>query len=148
MINNNDNNKTFNEIKEKLEKVAPNLAQKYDLDFLVIYGSYARGKARENSDIDVGVKGHVDFEQNLKLTGELSDSLNMDFIDVVDLNKASPLLAHTATREAVIIFERQTGVFAEFRTEAFKKFVETRRLRDLNFKRTMIYIKKHSVSYS
>lgn len=139
------NNKIIDNIKEKLKKIAPNLARKYRLDFLIIFGSYARSKARKNSDVDIGIKGNISFEEKLELFGEFSRTLGTNFIDVVDLSKASPLLAHTASREAVIIFEKEPGIFSEFRTETFKKFIETKSLRNINFSRTLNYIKNTSI---
>lgn len=136
-----DSGTKFREIKNKIKKSAPELASKYNLDFLVVFGSYARGKARSNSDIDIGFKGDISFEESLGLSRELSEILGTNFVDVIDFGKASPLLSYTASREAIVIFEKEPGLFSEFRTAAFKKFIETKPLRNIDFMRTLNYIR-------
>ena len=135
-------------IKTKLEKVAPKLAKKYGLDFLVIFGSYARGKMRKNSDIDIGFMGKVDFHNELELAGVLSDLLKTNHLDLVNLGRASPFLSNLATHEALLIYEKEKGTFADFRSYAFKRSVETKFLRDLKFGRTLDYVRKYQPSLS
>ncbi len=137
-------NKTLNEIKEKIGKATAILVHKYKIDFLIIFGSYASGKARLNSDIDIGFKGELDFNQELKLAGDLYDILESDHVDLVNLSKGSPLIVHQACRKAVLVFENKVGDFSDFRTLAFRKLVETQPLRDMNFARTLSYIKNYS----
>lgn len=52
---------TLDEIKSILAKAKPELQKKYPLSELGIFGSYARGEADENSDIDV----LVDFNDRI-----------------------------------------------------------------------------------
>jgi uncharacterized protein len=131
---------------KKLRENLAEIAEKYDLDFLILFGSFARGKARPNSDIDIGVFGNLEFDQELELAGKMSEILKSDHIDFVNFRNASPLLAHTTGREAVLIYEKRDGLFKEFKTYAFKKYVETKPLRDINFKRTLDYINKLSAT--
>ena len=138
----------FQTIKEKLKKVAPILAKKYKLDFIIIFGSYARGKIRQNSDIDIGFMGKIDFQEELNLAGVVSDLLQTNHLDLVNLNRASPFLGNLASREALLVYEKQKGIFADFRTYVFKRSVETKPLRDLNFNRTLNYIKKYQSTLS
>jgi predicted nucleotidyltransferase len=46
---------TLNNIVEILQKHKPALQKKYPISRLGIFGSYARGEATENSDIDIAV---------------------------------------------------------------------------------------------
>ncbi len=136
--------KTKKTIKGKLEKIIPNLAQKYHLDFLILFGSYARDKVRRNSDIDIGIGGKIDFHDELKFAGELSNLLETNHLDLVNLYRASPFLGNFATREALLVYEKQEGIFANFRTYIFKRFVETKPLRSMKFKRTLDYVRKNA----
>lgn len=44
-----------NEIVEKVKEYANKLIDKFSIKYLILYGSYANGTARKDSDIDVGV---------------------------------------------------------------------------------------------
>ena len=132
------------EIIHKLKKNVPGIFQKYNLDFLILFGSTARGKIRSRSDIDIGFRGQLDFDQELELAGDLSRILKSNYVDLVNLGRVSPLLGHLASRQAILIYEKEKGQFADFRTCAFKKFVETKPLRRLNFRRTIDYVRQYS----
>jgi len=131
---------------ETLSRIAPELCQKYNLDFLAVFGSVAKGKSRKNSDIDICFKGEINFDNELQLSLELSSLLGTNFIDLVNLKRPSPLLTYLACKEAVLLYEKEKGLFANFRIYAFKHFVETKPLRELNFKRTLGYIKQLNYS--
>ncbi len=47
---------TLDAILEKLRNHKPVLQQKYPLSAIGVFGSYARGEATENSDIDIAVE--------------------------------------------------------------------------------------------
>ena len=61
---------TLDEIKYILAKAKPELQKKYPISELGIFGSYARGEADENSDIDV----LVDF----------NGVIGMKYFDLID----------------------------------------------------------------
>lgn len=52
MIKNNDMNK---EISERLRKISERLKKEYHAEKVILYGSYARGKVTDESDIDLFV---------------------------------------------------------------------------------------------
>lgn len=49
---------TIEDIVEKLRKVKPELEKKYPITGIGVFGSYARGEADINSDIDIAVDIH------------------------------------------------------------------------------------------
>jgi predicted nucleotidyltransferase len=55
------------------------IAQRYDLDLVIVFGSQARGQAHPGSDIDVAVRwikrDWEDVERELALIGELEEYL-------------------------------------------------------------------------
>jgi Predicted nucleotidyltransferases len=73
-------------LKKLQKKVAP-IAKKYNLKEVYLFGSYARGEAREDSDIDLL---YVKFDNSMSLTtkymllDELEDSLGKK-VDLVSL---------------------------------------------------------------
>ncbi len=79
---------TIDEIKEI---VAP-VAKKYNLEKVYLFGSYARGEATENSDVDL----RIDGDQNIHSWFELS-GLFLDFQDA--LKKSIDLITTSALRQ-------------------------------------------------
>ncbi|MFH1825265.1 MAG: nucleotidyltransferase domain-containing protein [Candidatus Firestonebacteria bacterium] len=59
------------DVKDKLKKYINNVKLFLDLKMVVLYGSHAKGLAKENSDIDVAVfvskKGKMDYLEKGKL---------------------------------------------------------------------------------
>lgn len=79
---------------EEIKKIVALIAESYGVEKIYLFGSYARGEATENSDIDLRVdkgrlKGlielgalYVDLEDSLgkKLDLLTTDSLDQDFL--------------------------------------------------------------------
>ena len=69
---------TLNEIKLKLTVLKPILQEKYPLDKIAIFGSYARNEQTEESDVDVMVEfnGFIGM-RFFKLADEIEDYLGV-----------------------------------------------------------------------
>ncbi len=115
---------------EKLE----HLAQCYDLDLIVVFGSQATGRARPDSDIDVAVRlMHRDWdnpEGELDLVGELVGALGNGDVDVVFLNGASPLLLFEVARTGTPVYQRKPTTFMEFQSYAARRYYDHRKFLD------------------
>lgn len=84
------------------------------LDFIVVFGSQARGNTHPLSDVDIGVKTSAAeserFEMRLKLAG-LFDPDSRPRIDIVLLDGAPLTLQYRAVRDGKILFERGSEVW-------------------------------------
>jgi hypothetical protein len=60
----------------------------------------------------------------------LAPRLEASCLDLVDLRHASPLLAFEVARSGSLLFERSAGTFREFQSLAYRRFVDTKKLRD------------------
>jgi predicted nucleotidyltransferase len=82
--------------------------QSVDPDRIILFGSRARGDAREGSDFDLA----FDFpstqkHQWLKFLAEANDlPLTLRPTDLVDIHEASPDLRECIITEGVLIYER------------------------------------------
>jgi len=116
---------SFDEIKEKLTP----LFEEEGLQFVLLFGSIVQRNMHKRSDIDLAFLFHgpVDI---LALTNKVSGLLRSDRIDVVDLRRASPLLKFSAAKEGRLLYERSPGLFNAFRSLAFRRYVDVKKLRD------------------
>lgn len=87
------------------------------LALLVLFGSRARGDAREDSDWDFGYLADARFDPD-GLVVDLVSTTGCDLIDLVNLDRAGALLRFRAASDGVSIYEAQAGRFDDFRLEA------------------------------
>lgn len=98
------------------------ITKKHKLKLVIIFGSFASGKNRKDSDLDLGVisEKEISFEKQIVLTNELSQIFKKN-IDLSVLNRANPLLLFEASRNAILLYGSQKDFF-EFRLRAFHAY--------------------------
>ena len=91
-------------IKEKVLEEICALAEKYQIDRVILFGSRARGDYRKTSDIDLAVSGGDVGRFSLDVEDETSTLL---FYDVVNLDKpVMEELLESIQREGRVIYEK------------------------------------------
>lgn len=115
------------------------------LKLVLLFGSSVTGKRHRQSDIDVGFlfDGEVDI---LALTNKVIRLLKTDKVDVVDLKKASPLLKFAASRSSVVLFEKTPGLYNAFSSLAFRRYVDTKKLRDAQHSVVMDFLHERGLT--
>ncbi|MDP3244454.1 MAG: nucleotidyltransferase domain-containing protein [bacterium] len=109
-------------------------AKKYGLNFLVLFGSQVSGETHKKSDADIAysAKKPLSYQKEYNLTRELQKILGFSGeIEIVDLSKASPLLAKEVAFKGRLLSESIPHSFAYFQMYAFKMFVEAAPLLNL-----------------
>ncbi len=98
------------------------IAKKFQLNLVVIFGSFANGKQREDSDLDIAVLGdkEISFNEQIGLINELSLIFNKN-IDLSVLNRANPLLLFQVSQNSVIIYGSHEE-FLKFKLYAFNVY--------------------------
>src|SRR5438093_11424110 len=92
--------------------VATFLKSRPEVQAAYIFGSVATGRARRDSDIDVGVlvsdrvRRRDPFQYRLELMTDLMSILYRDAVDLIRLNEAHPLLSDRVLNNFKIILER------------------------------------------
>jgi predicted nucleotidyltransferase len=81
----------------------------------LLFGSEARGRATEASDLDVAVLAPA--EDLLALASRLSQACGRD-VDVVALDDPGIPLLEELLRDAKLLYERDRGAFANWRSRA------------------------------
>jgi len=101
----------------------------------MLIGSQARGTAGPLSDVDVAVwhDPGLDPSERLRLQLDLATraarALGTDEVDVVLLNRATPLLRHRAIRDARRLVERDRAERVRLETRAILDYLDTAQLR-------------------
>ncbi|WP_232841567.1 type VII toxin-antitoxin system MntA family adenylyltransferase antitoxin [Caldicellulosiruptor acetigenus] len=113
--------------KDKIVEILKEYFEKEDnVIFAYLFGSYAKGKERENSDVDIAVyvneeiakdsKKVLDFQ--IKHMSNISDILKKE-VDLVILNHASPLLRHEVISEGILLVEKDHNKLVNFKKMSF-----------------------------
>ncbi len=119
---------------EQIKKKAAELGIK----MVVLFGSRASGKEREDSDYDVAVltTPEKNIKKNMKYYTKilffLSDALGIpdEKIDLTNLNNANLLLAHQIFSEGRLLYGSR-NLFDEERAVSYRNYIDARPLFDL-----------------
>ena len=82
----------------------------YPIQFVYLFGSFAKDQAKQNSDIDIAVCFSIDVPEDrihqihMELISELSKLLKNDKIDIIILNSMPVFFAFRVIKEGNIIF--------------------------------------------
>jgi uncharacterized protein len=86
-----------------------------------LFGSYARGQSRPDSDVDCAVLLANDappggtFDLRLRLMDGLARAIGRDDVDVVVLNEAPLALAYRVLRDGKLLFCRDHAAYVRYR---------------------------------
>lgn len=96
-----------------IEALREVLRGRQDVRLAFLFGSQARGRVREDSDVDVAFEGKgVDI---LSLMADLSEATGRN-VDVVDLRNAGYPLLKALLRDGIVLHEARRGAAADWRT--------------------------------
>ena len=105
---------------EKLQEIA----KKYELVLIVLFGSYARGYANPESDVDIAVQTKLrehDWQWEFDLIKDLVFALDCGNLDIVFINSANPLLMFEIATDGIPLYEADEGKFQDFQIYAAKR---------------------------
>ncbi|MBE9071073.1 nucleotidyltransferase domain-containing protein [Microcystis sp. LEGE 08355] len=140
---------TVNRITTTVEKI-PNLK------LLILFGSRACGEHRPDSDWDLAIsydeanrETHIkeisnDYLTSLSILSELFE-INRDSIDLIELDRCSPLMKYQVARDGKLIYEKNTGDFLKFRVCAWKEYADTAKFRKIQKDSIDLWLKQWGV---
>ena len=99
---------TFESLFADLQEELNSLCERYSIASLGLFGSYARGEQREDSDIDILVTFEQvpDFFSYVHLEDELSAKLQRK-VDLVEKGSLKPHLKEDILNEVKVIWEKE-----------------------------------------
>ncbi len=93
---------SLNDIKKILRQHKPELSKRWKVKYLGIFGSYVRGEAKKNSDLDLLVEiedPKMSLLRFIALENYLSDLLGIK-VDLVEKQTLKPAIGHHVLEEA------------------------------------------------
>lgn len=124
-------------IKPKIKEIA----EKYNLDIVVLFGSQATGRTHSKSDVDIGVISRNKFDI-LKLMVDMDKGFNRYDVTVVDLSRASPTLMRAIVVDGKLLYEREEDMFLNWKYYAMKVWMDTDWLRALGRRKLIEWAKQ------
>lgn len=109
-----------------LARLRAALASGPPLRLAVVFGSRATGKARPESDFDVGVlplDPGLTLHEELAFAAKLSEALEAE-VDLVRLDTDDPLLGREVAQHGICLVEREPGAFAAYRADAMSRWID------------------------
>jgi predicted nucleotidyltransferase len=105
------------------------LAEKYQLRFVVLFGSVAKMRDSAHSDVDIAILPHDSENFTYALEECVANDIARYFnkrTDVTIASSANPVLLHEMLEHGVPLFEEEKGLVATYRIYAWKLLVENR----------------------
>ena len=86
-----------------------NIAHKYNVESVGIFGSRARGDYRDDSDYDIFIIGNLNLDEELSLEAELEKELN-NSVDIVKLSEdTDKILLKNIVNDAEVIYSKNNA---------------------------------------
>ena len=108
------------------------IGKKYNLKLIIFHGSYVTGKARPDSDLDIGILGNkpLDFKAVGNIHSDLEEIFGNNYVrelDVKSLHKIDPLFRYQVAKDSQLIYG-STVDYNEFRAYAFRLYFDSKDL--------------------
>ena len=140
------------ELDQEQEKQLAAVGKKFNLRFIILHGSYAKGTPHTGSDLDIAVLGRrrIGLDESLDIHGELGrifgDNEERE-LDLKTLHQVDPFFRYLVVRDGILLFGDGTE-YEEFRAYAFRDYMDSADLRKLEFRLLEKSIKELSQSYA
>lgn len=108
------------EQKQKLDSIR----KKHNIRLILAFGSRIRGIVHRDSDLDIGVL-YEGEQKPLDVAVELQKAFPDYEVDLVNLNRADPLLLNEVNKECRLLAGDETD-FQKFRIHAFHRYQDYR----------------------
>jgi predicted nucleotidyltransferase len=131
--------------KEIKDKLVP-LFEDQELQLALLFGSAVSGNfKKQRSDVDLAFLFDKPSDI-LALTNRVIRLLHFEDVDVTDLRYASPLLRFSVAKNGKLLYERSPGLFKEFFSLSFRRYVDTKKLRDAQAKAIETFLEQRGLA--
>lgn len=108
---------------ESKKIIVNNLINELDLEFIYLFGSFAKGEARDDSDIDIAIypNKQINSYELFLLSNKLSLKLKKS-VDLIDLNDISTVFAAHIVNDAEILYCKDDLKRRIYAMKVFKEY--------------------------
>ena len=124
-------------------KVA-DIAKKYGLALVVLFGSRPRGDARAKSDFDIAYSSlkPLAFMEENNMVIALHEVCKTSDVDIVNISNAGPLLLKQIVDEGVVLYEAKESLFNNLYLYAMNQYRESTSLNELRYRYVLLMADK------
>ncbi|CAM2078386.1 MULTISPECIES: nucleotidyltransferase family protein [Clostridia] len=99
----------------ELKDICIEIAKKYNIDTIGLFGSRARGDFQEQSDYDIFIIGNIDLNTELRLEYDLEKKLDSE-VDVIKINNdIDKIFLKNILNEAIVFLDRNEAFNKTYR---------------------------------
>ncbi len=123
----------YNEISDTIARLKEFLESDANVCFAFIFGSYAKGRQKKGSDIDIAIyfKNIPEGIDLLYFINALSDLINKE-VDLVVLNNASAFLRHQVMKYGIPLTIKDRITYIRFREQTISDYDEYKFISGMN----------------
>lgn len=124
--------KNIQDIKDKFQNNMDKFVEEFNISLIYIFGSFAKGTNRENSDIDIAVllNEEIDAYTKLNIFGALVDIFKKGNIDLVILNNVNEVLKFQVIKYGKIIYSKSLYTKVMFELRTMSEYMDKEHLRN------------------
>ena len=125
--------RNIEEVKEILNKHLDELIGQFKINLIYIFGSFAKGNNREDSDLDIAVllEGETNPFIKLELLNELIDIFHRDDIDLVILNSVDEVLKFQVIKYGKVIYMEDLTTKVMFEARVMSEYMDMEHFRNI-----------------
>ncbi len=99
---------------------------KFNPIFIILFGSYAKGTARKDSDIDIAFFTRTDIPdyERFLMAQQLAEELQIESVDLVDIRKVDTVFAAQIFYTGEVIFCKDENEFILQRMRALSMYTD------------------------
>jgi predicted nucleotidyltransferase len=109
-----------------------------DINFALVFGSYASGKNHSFSDLDIGVhcKVELDIIEIGNMIGDLESITNIkiDLLILNDIYEENSTIAYEIICNHKVIYSKSENIFLNFKTKTYLHYFDDEPLREMKRK--------------
>ena len=127
---------SIQDITDIFQKHIDKFIKEFDISLIYIFGSFAKGTNRPNSDIDIAVllDREIDVYTKLDILGELVDIFKREDIDLVILNNVNEVLKFQIIKYGKIIYMESLYTKVMFESRTMSEYMDKEHFRNTQAK--------------
>jgi len=127
------------------QKKLINLCKKYQINLMIIFGSFVTENFNHKSDIDLAILAtniNLIKDNRVLILKKLENLFKHREIDLILLNHADPLLKFNIATEGKMIYEKEAGIYNEFLVRAMNEHNDAKKFYKLDKKYINDFLKR------